>query len=253
MGVPAQVTAVNKTAGMALQTFLNAHGRHEPLIVDGNCGRMTTAAIYTTFRNKAPVQATDADYERVAKNLGDKNTTRTRAICAVETRGSAWQPDGALKLLYERAYFWDITKGRYGVTEYSQSKGGGYTLDADKDGINDSWEKLAAASANDAYAAFCSVSVSEFQIMGRWHKQLGYDQPWDMMWAATNSEVAQLEMMQKWITSNGKQKIFLQMDGTASNCAPMARWWNGVGYAANDYDTNLAKEIRRLSVIYGAI
>lgn len=253
MGTPAQVVAPNKTAGMALQTFLNSKGVNPPLIVDGQCGRMTTAAIYTTFRNKNPIHASDADYDAVAHALGDRNSTRLRAVCGVETNGAAWYPDGSLKLLYERSYFWNLTKGRYGITLWSNPDNGGYTIDADKDGINDSWEKLAAASAFDAQAAFSSISVSEFQIMGRWYQQLGFNTPWEMLWAATNSEVAQLQMLQKWITSNSKQSTFLSMGLTAASCVPMAKWWNGGGYAANQYDVKLAQNIKRLQVQYGNI
>ena len=143
MGVPAQTVAVNKTAGMALHTFLNAKGATPPLVVDGQCGKMTTAEIYRIFRNKNPIHSADADYNACATALGDKNTTRLRSVCAVETNGSAWHSDGSLKLLYERSYFWNLTNGRYGTTLWSQSGNGGYTNDSDRDGIDDNWEKLA--------------------------------------------------------------------------------------------------------------
>ena len=41
--------------------------------------------------------------------------------------------------------------------------------DINKNNINDSWEKLAHAACIDPIGAFSSVSISSFQIMGKYY------------------------------------------------------------------------------------
>ncbi len=253
MATPSQALAPNKAAGVALQTFLNAHGKHEPLLLDGVCGKITAAAIYTTFRNKNATAVTDDDIERFAQMLGDKSTARVRAVAEVETSGSGWNTDGSPKILYERHYFWQMTNGRTGVQWFAAPSNGDYTLDANKNAINDSWEKMAAASYYDARAAFKSVSMSSFQIMGKWHKELGYNEPWEMLWDITNSEAKHYELMVKWIILNGKKKEFLAISGNAETCRAFALFWNGKTYADKGYHTKTAKAALRLSLPYGPL
>lgn len=243
----------NITAGKELQRFINAQGRSSKLLDDGVIGPQSIAGIYQTFVNKNASKITDAEIESVSKMLGEKNSTRIRAIAEVESSGSGWSTNGMLKLLYERHYFWRRTNGRAGRTWFSNPDAGDYTLDADKDGINDSWEKLAAASRVDALAAFQSVSMTQFQIMGAHHAALGYTRPWEMMLAATDSELVQYQMMAKWIQMDQRGVLGLKrMSNDPNSCRDFARFWNGAAFAKNNYHVKLAAAVNKYSRIYGA-
>lgn len=243
----------NIAAGKELQRFINQQKRSPLLVEDGVIGPISIAGVYQTFVNKQAVGITGAQIDEVAKSLGEKNSTRIRAIAEVESNGSGWSNNGMLKILYERHYFHRLTKGRAGNTWFSNAKAGDYTLDADNDGINDSWEKLAAACRVDALAAFQSVSLTQFQIMGAHYEKLGYSRPWEMMLAATDSELVHYQLMAKWINldSNGRSGL-KAMSNDPNSCRAFARFWNGPAYATNNYHAKLAAAVNKHSRVYGA-
>lgn len=243
---------INVEEGKLLQTFLNAQNRSKRLIVDGYIGPQSVASIYQTFVNKNAQPITDCGIDAIAKKLGERTSSKIRAVAEVESSGSAWSSNGMLKLLYERHYFWRETQGRAGKNWFSNPTGGDYTLDTNGNGINDSWEKLAMASSIDALAAFKSVSMTQFQIMGAHHAALGYHRPWEMMLLATDSEVAQYEMMANWILLEKRGRDALkEMDGDPESCRAFAAFWNGSGYARNNYHVKLANAFAKHSKRYG--
>ena len=74
-------------------------------------------------------------------------------------------------------------------------KWGGYTIDFNKNNINDSWEKLAHAMCIDPDGALQSISIGRFQVMGTYYKELGYNHPIDLLWDASRSEMAHYKML----------------------------------------------------------
>lgn len=244
----------NITAGKKYQEFVNSKlpSWHLPLKVDGWCGRMTTAATYVVFQQKNAKKVTDAEIDAQSKRLGESTSTRVRTVAAVETRGSGWDSFGFPSVLYEQHYFWDLTKGRTGITDFANpNRSKKYYLDADKDNINDSWEKVAAASLYDARAAFCSISVSKFQIMGKWYDKLGFDEPWEMAYAVANDEAIHYQLMVNWIILNNQLKAFRALSGSAEACRAFAKFWNGGAYATHNYHGRLASSYLKYKKIYG--
>ena len=82
----------------------------KPLVIDGIGGPATRNTVYEVFKCKNAKAVTEAELLDFAKQLGDTNTKRIKAIGKVETSGSAWTSDGTPKILYERHYFYKYVK-----------------------------------------------------------------------------------------------------------------------------------------------
>lgn len=226
-----------------LQTWLNSRGAS--LVVDGKGGPATRAAILSVFANKQAPAATDGDVKAIASKLDDPTGQRLRAVAKVESGGASFLPDGLPKILYERHYFWRLTQGSFGRTEWSWPQSGGYTVDADKDGVNDSWEKLAQAACRDPYAAFSSVSIGKFQVMGAHWNKLGYASPLDMMFAASRSEAAHYDMLARFILHFDLGEAFLRLSVRPDDCIAFAQGYNGPAFRKNSYHLKLAMAMQQ--------
>ncbi len=250
----ANPSPINRTAGYAYQEFLNANrpSWHPAIVVDGWCGKATTALTYAVFQNKNATAVTEETINRIAGELKEKTSTRIRTVAEVEANGSGWDNAGFPTILYERHYFWQLTKGRAGITAFSNpQRSQKYTIDADKDGINDSWENVVAACYIDARAAFQSFSMSKFQIMGKWYDKLGYAEPWEMALAVSRDENIHYDLLAKWIKINGKFATFKMISADPEACREFARFWNGGGYATHNYHGRLASAFKNFSRKYG--
>ena len=118
-------------------------------------------------------------------------------------------------------------------------------MDANKNSINDSWEKLSLAACKDPLAAFQSVSIGKFQVMGQWYRQCGFDHPIEMLWAASIDEYAHYKMLRDYILKVANlQAAFLKISSNPENCRDFARGYNGPAYAKYDYHSKIAKEMR---------
>ena len=124
-----------------LQTWINAHGGN--VTVDGMWGPKTRDAVIEVFRNTKAPAVTAGKIGMIARSRGFDHRAMM-AVAAVESGGSGWDDSGLLKCLWERHWLWRRVK--LAVPFLSNPKPGGYTLDADNDGICDSWEKLADAT-----------------------------------------------------------------------------------------------------------
>jgi N-acetylmuramidase len=223
----------------SMQTWLNAHGANIP--VDGLGGPSTRSAILQVFTNKKAPAISDVELRSIAAYLGDPNGIRLKKVAKVEAAGSGWFNSGLVKILYERHIFYRRTSGKFGITELSNSKAGGYTIDANNDDIIDSWEKLAKAACLDPLAAFESVSIGKFQVMGFHANKLGYSNALEMMWAASQSEAAQYEMCARYINKFDLRDEFLKISNDPADCVAFAKGYNGAGYAKFSYHVKLAR------------
>src|SRR5688572_24484818 len=113
-----------------LQEWLNAHGAS--LVVDGRGGPATRSAILNVFVNPKAPAVTPADIARVAARLGG-TPRQVAAVAKVESAGGGWDTAGRLKCLHERHYFW--RRLQVIIPGLSNPTPGGYTNDADSDGI----------------------------------------------------------------------------------------------------------------------
>lgn len=238
-----------------LQQWLNNKIKQEGLKLpllneDGLSGPATRNAIYSVFSCKNAKAATEEDILRVAKMLGDTNTRRLKAIAKVESNGSGWDSTGLPKILYERHYFYRHVKR---VIFFPGSKDpflsnkqwGGYTQDFNKNNINDSWEKLAHAVSYNVIGAFASVSASKFQIMTSYYKELGYNNPLDLLFDISRDEAVHYELLAKYILNIAKSKSsFLKLSANPEDNRSFARSYNGPAYASNKYHIKLANSLK---------
>ena len=229
-----------------MQKWLNAHGAYPTLVVDGDSGSLTRSAIINVFVNKNAQAITQEQLQSIARDLGDSNTRRINAVAKVESAGGGWFDSGLPKILYERHKYWGFTALSNRIKSwFANPSAGDYTTDANKNGINDSWEKLSLAACKDPLAAFQSVSIGKFQVMGQWYRQCGFDHPIEMLWAARNDEYAHYKMLRDYILKVANlQAAFLKISSNPENCREFARGYNGPAYAKYDYHTKIAKEMR---------
>lgn len=237
---------------LGLQIWLNSKIQSEgvgiPLLKpDGAAGPLTRSAFIQVFVNKNAKAITQEEKMFIAKSLGESTTKRIEAVAKVESAGSGWFNNGLVKILYERHYFYKFVMKSINWLSFGQlaaPSSGGYTVDVDSNGINDNWDKLAAAVCINPDAALQSVSIGSFQVMGKWYKDCGYEHPLDMLWDARNSEFAHWKMLAGFIKANGLIKAFKQVSTDPKTCVPFVKAYNGPAWEKNDYANKLAKEMR---------
>lgn len=225
------------------QTWLN--GKGAGLVVDGQFGRKSKAAMIQVFRNRSAPAVTAADITALAAHL--KCTTRQiAAVAQVEGGGSGWDKAGLLACLYERHYLWRRVK--IAIPLLSNPTPGGYTIDANGDGINDSWEKLADATARfGVNTALECASFGKFQIMGAHWKALGYSSPLEFVWQLSRSEADHYDAFGRYIEVNGLLPALRSINGDPANARRFAAGYNGTGYEKGGYHIKIAAAWRGLA------
>lgn len=228
----------------ALQDWLNLKGWKPQLVVDGVGGPATRAAVLGLFANRNAPAVTGADIAAFAARLGC-TPRQLNAVAAVESSGGGFLDSGHPKILWERHYFWRRLRLR--IPLISDPAPGGYTLDADRDGVNDSWEKLAEACCTAPGWAFESASWGKFQIMGAWWQKLGYASAIDFAWSMRESEAGHYEALVRYVERFGLVAAIRAIDGNPMNARAFARMYNGPGFAKFNYDSKIAAAWRKLT------
>lgn len=231
---------------IALQHFLNSKGAR--LTIDGAVGPKTRDAIYTLFANRNASAITPAQISVIAREL-TVSDAQVRAVASVESNGGGYQQSGHPKILWERHWFFrriavKITASLPGQW-VAHPNPGGYTLDADKDGINDSWEKLLEGCTRDPVAAFESCSWGKFQIMGAHWNPLGYKSVFDFAWAFRESEYGHYKALAAFIRVNRLIPAMQALSSTPSTNERFAHGYNGPQWRKNDYAGKLAQAMAR--------
>ena len=219
-----------------LQRWLNLHGA--TLVEDGKWGPLTRHAVIETFRNMRAPAARSADIVSLAEQIGVP-PRNFRAVARAESGSSGWDKQGLLACLWERHYLW--RRVRVAVPLLSNPKPGGYTIDADRDGVCDSWEKLADATGLFGFniAAECA-SFGKFQIMGAHWKALGYRSVADFIWQLSRDEVAHYDAFLRFVSVNNLIPALKRVNGNPENCRDFAHGYNGKGYEAGGYHLKIA-------------
>lgn len=222
----------------ALQTWLNAKGWKPQLVVDGLPGPATREAFMGIFANRAAPAVTEPELAAFAARLGG-TLKQIRAVAAVESGGSGFLHTGHPKILWERHHFWK--RLQLAAPLISNPKPGGYTLDANRNGVNDSWEKLTEAAMHAPAWAIESCSWGKFQVMGFWWKPLGYASAIDFAWSMRESEAGHFEALVRYIQHNKLAGAFQALSADPETSRAFARGYNGRRYEDFDYHTKLAR------------
>lgn len=214
------------------QSWLNAHGAN--IAVDGKGGPKTRAAIFSVFTNLNSTPIQPQDIVHFAARLGG-TTKQVKAVAKVEGGGSAYNRQGQPLALFERHYVWRRLKVI--IPFLSNPSAGGYTIDADNDGLNDSWEKIADMAMRNPIVAFESASFGRFQIMGAWATKLGYANAIEFAYSMVNSERAHYEAFVRYIEVFGGKKKFQAISTDFRTNTPFAEFYNGKGQKGYDRRT----------------
>lgn len=225
----------------ALQTWINAKGWKPQLVVDGLPGPATREAFMGIFANRKAEAVNDAQMIAFAKRLGG-SLKQMRAVSAVESGGSGFLHTGQPKILWERHHFWK--RLQLNLPLISNPKPGGYTLDANGNGLNDSWEKLTEAAMHAPAWAIESCSWGRFQVMGFWWKPLGYESAIDFAWSMRESEAGHYEALVRYIQHNSLAGAFQALSADPETCRAFAKGYNGAGYRKFSYHEKLAEQMR---------
>ncbi len=235
----------------AFQSWLNTAGLKPQLRMDGVPGPATRQGVFDAFRNRAAPAVTGDDIRALALRLGCTER-QIKAVAKVESGGAGWDEAGLLRCLFERHYAWKRIRiaspwADLANAFLSHPTAGGYTIDADRDGICDSWEKLAdlALSTGDPKRAFECASFGKFQIMGAWAEKLGYRSSLDFVWKLSRDEAAHYDAFARYIETFGLTRALRQVSGATADCTAFAVGYNGKGQRG--YDAKIAAAYRGLA------
>lgn len=151
---------------------------------------------------------TDADMAKLADDL-QCHPADIEAIAQVESAGFGWFADGRMKILFEKHWFYKLIpdekrtnamKSGLARKNWISPANGGYK---DQDKPDDRYKLLERAIKVDREAAFRSISMGKFQIMGFNHAICGHQTAEGMFNAFCESEVYQLSAFAGFLNTKG--------------------------------------------------
>jgi hypothetical protein len=181
---------------------------------------------------------TDDDFARAAKAL-DVEICAIKAVAEVESAGAGFLPDGRPSILFEAHVFHAESGGKHAKAKdrhgspLSTPRWNKALYGAGGAHQHNRYEDARALNADAANKA-CSWGM--FQILGRNHKDCGFDDSQsfvDAMW--TGGAGAHLDAFVAFIKAN-------KLDGPLrlKDWSTFARGYNGPAYAQNAYDKKMA-------------
>ncbi|CAN5482021.1 hypothetical protein BH10PSE7_BH10PSE7_15610 [soil metagenome] len=201
---------------------------------------------FTGFIGRAK-RIEDIDLPRIGHEIG-VGEDELHAFMDVEAAGSGFDKHGRPKILFEPHIFYRELNGA--KLERAISAGLAYQKWGAKPYPSDSYPRLTAAMEIDIDAAIRSASWGLTQIMGGHHRTIGFEIPGEMVLAFMDDEDNHLEATIELIVSMGiddelRALAALKRPTIASDCAVVARVWNGAGYKKNNYDGKIATSHNR--------
>ncbi len=224
------------------------------LVSDGEVGIKS----WTILIEKAkPAQAFGDKFlaEQDLRDFAQKHNLELAAVKAVnevESSGKGFFVDGRPKILFEGHVFWDQLK-KAGIDPASISNA------SNADVLYRKWSKAHYLGGPREYermekamglladpkvkaAALASASWGSYQIMGYHSAKLGYSSVQEFVDQMYVHERNQLDAFGRYITEFGCIAHL-----RAKNWARFANCYNGAGYAANRYDTKMARAYQKFS------
>lgn len=158
-----------------------------------------------------------------------------QAVALVESSGSGFNPDDSVKTLFEGHQFHRLTGGKFSASNPTLSYPR-WTREFYGRTWQDEQARLRSARQLDDHAALMATSFGKFQIMGFNFAACGFRSVEEFLAAMQESEGRQLDAFVSFIGARG-----LADELRDRRWPDFARSYNGPGYAANQYDTKLAK------------
>lgn len=207
------------------------------------------------FKGKAePLR--DLDLPRVGHEIGVGEDV-IHMLIEVETRGHGYDSQKRVIMLFEPHKFFKHLKSDPEKLSDAVAKGLAYRKWGMKKYPKDSYPRFLEACEIDETAAYASCSWGLGQIMGENHRMAGYDSPQEMVEAFAESEENQLAAMIKFARSadidDDLQRIDRKLRAgqlvTPADCIPIARAWNGSGFASHNYHVRLSQAANKWAKI----
>lgn len=243
---------------IALQTYARTHGINPPSDFSGPALELLDKFVKSRY-------VTDKAFSDAAALLGCKEA-HVRAVAEVESRGAGFLPNGLVKILFERHWFYKKIKEAIKRPEVFEhiSKVLGYAAKDANDLLNalsvrepnicstttggyvgneGEYRRLEKASEYDLECALQACSFGAYQIMGFNAQVVGYSTANEMFRAFSLSETEQFEAFIRFI----KADDVLLKSIRSGNWTVFAERYNGKDYAKNKYDQKMAEAARRWS------
>lgn len=177
----------------------------------------------------------ECDYITAA-NLLNCEVAAIKAVAEVESNGGGFLPNSQPKILFEGHYFYELTNGKFGISNVSYPKWISTYYNQNQH------DRLAKAVKLDRNAALQSASWGKFQIMGKHWRKLGYNSLQDFITAMYANETEHLMAFVKYV------KVFgLADELRAKNWSGFAYGYNGKSYKKNRYDDKMAVAYKKFS------
>ncbi|WP_422077189.1 N-acetylmuramidase family protein [Vannielia sp.] len=179
----------------------------------------------------------DPDLPRIGHRI-DVGEDELHAVLDVETRGSGFDSEGRIAMLFEPHVFYrELGPGP--LLNRAVAQGLAYKRWGERRYPKDSYPRLLAAMDIDENAALRSCSWGLGQIMGFNCKLAGYDSARAMVEDFRHDEENHLNAMVTFIISAGLDDELRRHDWDG-----FARGYNGSGYKKHGYHLKLAERYR---------
>lgn len=207
----------------------------------------------------SPARVGPADFAAFVARVGCGTVAHARAVLDVESAGSGFTLHGGVyvpKILFEAHIFYRES-GRWPVRKHAPHLSNpkwdkslyGKTARRVRPGEDRQHVRLSEAVALDDLlgaggevraAALRSASWGLGQVMGFHAEALGYGDVQRFVTAMYVGEGAQFDAVARYIVSNRLAPALCRGGTSAASWRPLARGYNGAGYAVNRYDELLA-------------
>lgn len=207
--------------------------------------------MFTGFKGTAK-KLEDVDLPRIGAEIGIGEDP-LHALIEVETRGTGFDKQGRVLMLFEPHVFYRVLRklpGTSGSDKLTEAVEQGLAYRKwRRDYPADSYPRLLRAMEIDETAALKAASWGLPQILGENHAAAGFDSPQEMVSAFADDEDVQLQAMIKFLVANHIDDDLRRIQRlaeagkipTAADWVPVVRVYNGAGYADNNYHNRAAK------------
>lgn len=197
---------------------------------------------------------TDADFKWAAGAL-DATYPQVRAVDDCESRGAGFETarSAILALDGEGGFIDGSHLPKILFEAHKFSKHTGHRFDASHPKLSSAkwnrslyvggqgeWARLDAAMDLDRSAALKSASAGRYQILGENYVEAGFVNVEDFWTAMKAGELDHLRAFVSFVKKAGLSDELRRVSSVPADCAPFAAGYNGPGYAANNYDDNIA-------------